>query len=121
MRGHKNRAASGDETSKPILKHRHARRVNALERLVAEENLGAVNDRRRKRDLLSHPRAEFGQALAVGRGQVERIQQLLDALSDDFLVEMAHSPAEGQKLVSVEMVEEPQSFWHHSYAPFQFD
>src|SRR5262249_29030779 len=74
-----------------------------------------------ERDLLSHPRAELRQALAVCRGQVERGQQLFDAPPEGLLVEPVDSRGEGQKLVGVKMVEERQSLWHHAYAPFQLD
>src|SRR5262245_40088608 len=75
MRSHKDSIPAGNVLTQPVLEHGDARRVDALEGLVQKEHLRTVDDRRRKRDLLAHPGAEFREPLPARTGEFEHFEQ----------------------------------------------
>jgi hypothetical protein len=114
-RQHDGDAARG-ETREDVLEAAARHRVDALERLVEEDKLGRVNQRRRERELLLHAERVVGHQRARRHLQVEQLEQLTGAAVDLGRFQAVHAADEAQVLLAAEQLEQRHVFGHHTDA-----
>src|SRR4051812_2686111 len=95
----------GEKRRQRGLRHR----VDAFERLVEEEELRAMDERRGEAELLLHPETVVGDELAAILGELHRLEQLVGAAGGLGAAQAEQPPDEGEVLAPGEAVEQEHS------------